>query len=149
MSTQARAALVARCQFLDEGAKADLLNPDVTQTWLIAALLDIAPVLVTSVRTDHGDDSTLGAHGHAHGWAADIWCVSSETIVCLITRIARSHHIWTVGLGGAARPFLDARSAPAPCAWSWPDDVRFALFLDNSTDHIHIQAGNSQGEGLR
>ena len=155
MSLLARKSLIDRCQFLDDAAKADILDPTRTNTWLIAALLDVAPCLITSVRSDHSDDSLIGAHGHARGWAADIWSISAEPIEKLLARVAGSLHIWTVGLGGASIPFLQPADSFATIRpfeqtpFRWPTDNRFVLFRDNSTDHVHIQAGNAYGEGLR
>ena len=91
MSQEQRDALVASgALFFQDGTQStDLQNVDFTQTELIAALCFLVfergwPIEITAVRTDHRDDSDLGAPPsyfgtHAHGWAVDCWPLNTRT----------------------------------------------------------------------
>lgn len=154
MSDAVRENLAVKLQFADAAGRNDILDPAMTDTWLVALLQDLSnrcvdPILVTSVRSDHADDSALGEHGHARGWAADLWIadwksVGDARITDLLIAIAACPYVWTVGLGGMAREYDTPTSAIA-----WPVDGKFVVFDDNDQDHVHVQAGNGAGEGKR
>ena len=114
--------------------KADLLNVALTNTDLIAALklaLDQGFIIqVTSVRSDHGDDSCLGPpgvynHGHAHGYALDCWC---EDLQGFVQHLCTDNPLVTkVGLGGPQAQALQI----------FPGAT--LVFPDNDEPHIHFQ----------
>lgn len=143
MSIEARREVLTRYRIDDPSDRSDIMSVEKTQTWLIAALLDIAarcPVAleITCVRTDHSDDSARGEHGHSRGWACDLAPVG-DAWSSLVSACLSSHYVWSVGLGGAAQLVH----------YDEPSDPRMIVFSDNTTDHVHIQAGNVYGEGLR
>lgn len=111
----------------------DLLDPAKTQEDLIAMLSIIIsqgiPFEVTSVRTDHGDDSELGPHGHARGFAIDVWPADSNAFATFLQNAATHNHLVTkIGLGGAAQHFFNA--------FAHGDTI---VFTDNDQDHVHLQ----------
>ncbi len=141
MSQQARQELVNLLVFQRGTEKGDLLDPNRTQTQLIALLLDLAKthgwhIEITAVRTDHHDDSSLGLHCHANGYAADCWPLKSAApqdyldagdprfqeiltrcgglVVALSDRTRRYRvHVGQYGRGGKRRvPRLWTRSRP-------------------------------------
>lgn len=128
-----RAELEAKLSFTNPSQSADLRNPNMTQPELILALLHEVHkghrILITSLRSDHGDDSLLGLHGHAHGYSADVW-VQDDGLLLPFTQGLCTSNPWVcrVGLGGAAQGLeLDFGST--------------IVFNDNATDHIHLQTG--------
>lgn len=134
MITQTRRELVAKLQFVDPAAKADLLDSDRTNTYVIAALqafltLYPKPVTITSVRTDHSNDG-CSPHSHASG---DAWDMAVDdwlgALAALRTLAHRGGVVFEVGLGGVAK---------AHDPGGWPAD--FDRFDDNEQDHIHVSA---------
>jgi hypothetical protein len=147
MSAQARIALVNACVVRDANAIVDLLEPARTRTELVALLLDAAHaaralkryVLVTSVRSDHNDDSTLGKHSHANGWCADLWLLQtkadgdyepgdSEMFALWLTALHRSPWCYQIGLAGE-------------CVTPHNQSILGSLgFVDSGADHVHVGA---------
>ena len=150
MSAQARLRLVNACVIRDLSSITDLLNEDPltgTNTDLIALLLDAvaaakqlsAYVLLTSVRTDHSDDSALGAHSHAHGYCADTWLLATKNdgdyidasapiFGSWLAAIRRSPWLYQIGLAGSAATSVNL-SICAPYG-----------FTDDGDDHVHLSA---------
>jgi hypothetical protein len=149
MSVQARNELANLLQFSDATQKPDLLDPSKTNTFLIQMLLDVAqrcprPILITALTTDHPTvDGGPGTHGHTQGFAFDGWTATGGDpgVADLIRALAASPYVWTVGAGGAAKNYLSGIT--------FPSDGKFIFFLDNNQDHVHAQAGNPNGQGLR
>jgi len=146
MSAQARAALVSKLIFQDETQKSDLLDESKTQTSLIAYLLGLVDkgyhIEITAVRTDHDDDSALGLHCHANGYAVDCWPLNSATPGDYMTQdthpfrqflvdAASSPWNFQIGLGGCADNSGDAIAAGS------------TEFPDNGADHIHLGSSGS------
>jgi len=113
--------------------KADLLDVTVTNTNLIAALKDVLDkgfvVQVTSVKTDHSDDSCLGIpgvynHGHTHGYALDCWC---EDLQSFVQYLCDNPLVMKIGLGGARAQALQITPGAT------------MVFSDNNEPHIHFQ----------
>lgn len=82
--------------------------------------------LITSLRTDHGDDSSLGPHCHAHGYAVDL-CPTDGTISELLEALVKAPHVEGVGLGGC-----------------YAIDENLTIlgglgFKDNNQTHVHVQ----------
>ncbi len=150
MSIQARDALVngPNTKFQHNSQRIDLLNPNLTQTDLIALLTELAGkghiILFTAVRSDHHDDSGLGRPPgfigtHAHGWAADVWPLNSPDPTDFIDAgdarfqqflqdAAASSWLHQIGLAGTA--FTTAnQTAAGPTA-----------FHDDGADHVHLGA---------
>jgi hypothetical protein len=142
MSLAARQKLVNELIFKpgEEIGKADLLDPSLTSTNLIAYLLDILDyghiIEVTMVRTGHHDD---GPHGHAGGFAIDCWPLNtrtegdwmdpdSEHFRDFLEDAGKSPWRYQVGLAGTAQK---------------PENFRAAgdsAFADDGADHIHLGA---------
>lgn len=135
MSITARQELVAKLLFIDGEAKADLLDPEKTNTWVIAALEDFrnryaGDITITSVRSDHSNDG-CSPHSHASGdaWdmAVDDWGQALRAL-CFMAK-QNPTFIYEVGKGGIAQ-----QHDPG----GWPGD--FDIFDDNDQDHIHVSA---------
>lgn len=142
MSLQARQKLCEKLVFQDEHngtanptQRSDILNPDKTNTNLIAFLIDAvryAAIEITAVRSDHHDD---GPHGHAGGFAADGWFIvgppgsyiDNVTVGC--EQAVRSPWCRQLGLAGSAWT-----QAPA----SLQNDAK--VFEDSGADHLHFGA---------
>jgi hypothetical protein len=128
-----RDELVAHLCFSDDTQKGDLLNASATQPNLILALLHEAhkgnKMLITSVKTDHGDDSALGPHGHSEGFSADIWPEDESQLQEFMQGLCTDNPwVTRVGRGGSAQNYA-------------VDPGETIVFDDNSTDHIHLQTG--------
>jgi hypothetical protein len=145
MSVQARQQLVTSGHlfFQDGTQSSDLLDPSLTQTELIALLQDLVTkgfhIELTSVRTDHKDDSDLGLHCHANGYCADLWPLTGPTpgdyldasdpvFAQFLASAADSVWLYQIGLGGSAY-------TPANVAAAGP-----TVFQDDDEDHIHLGA---------
>jgi hypothetical protein len=105
-TTRIQVANHKNISFTNFSQKSDLLDTSMTNTNLIAILktaLDQGFVIqVTSVRSDHGDDSCLGPpgvynHGHAHGYALDCWC---EDLQSFVQHLCSNPMVMKIGLGG-------------------------------------------------
>ena len=145
MSIEARQTLVSHLVLQRASQRTDLLSLDLTQTGLIALLLDLVNagfnMEVTSVRSDHRDDSGLGEHSHANGYCVDLWPLNSFTagdymdagspaFRSFLEAVADSEYLHQIGLAGSAvNP--ENLEAAGPTA-----------FLDEGADHIHIGATN-------
>lgn len=149
MSLQTRQGVANLLTFNDEQARLDLLDPEVTNTWLIALLADVIerslhPLLVTAVCRDHSNDGS--GHSHHEGWAVDLWhanwmTIGDERILDVLIACADSPYVWTIGLGGKAQQYFSAVSRAC-------HDRRQVVFMDDGEDHVHLQAGNTAGEGM-
>lgn len=143
VSIQARLDLVQRSFFQDRTQSADLVAPNLTQTSLIALLLDITNGGVilefTAVRSDHSDDSALGEHCHANGWCADVWPLASykqddyldandPRFARFLSIASRSPFLYQIGLAGSADTSVNRRAAGA------------TVFSDDGADHVHLGA---------
>jgi hypothetical protein len=147
MSLAVREKLVARLVFQDESQKSDLLDPNMTQTELIAmlgALAAIWHIEVTAVRSDHHDDSGLNPtppnYGtHAHGWAIDCWPLRSGTpgdyldagdplFQRFLKDASGLHFLLQIGLAGSADTPINHAAAGE------------TVFSDDGPDHVHISA---------
>lgn len=133
-----------RTVFRNDSQRADLLDPYKTQDALIALLCGLALergyfILFTAIRTDHGDDSGLGYHCHAHGFCADVWPLHSENATDYVDAseplfqqflrdAARSAYIHQIGLAGSAYTVGNI----AACAGR--------AFQDDGGDHVHLGA---------
>ena len=144
MSIEARKALCDKLVFQNDSQCDDLMNPAVTQTQLIALLLELQAkgyiIEVTAVRSDHHDDSGLGLHCHANGYAIDCWPLKTTTpgdyvddechaMRQFLRDAAASPWLWQIGLAGGADVASNAAAA-GPTYYS-----------DDGGDHIHL-AGN-------
>lgn len=144
MSQEARQQLVDLLVFQRDSERGDLLDPNRTQTQLIALLLDLAQhhgwhIEVTAVRRDHHDDSGLGLHCHANGYAADCWPLASANagdyldagdarFRGFLSDAASSAWLYQTGLAGTA--YTDANMAAAGAR----------AFQDDGADHVHLGA---------
>jgi hypothetical protein len=154
MSSVTRHNVCLELSFNDPLAHADLDDPNKTDTYVIAALQDLQQrqkhrILITAVRSDHDDDSCLGADAHAFGKSVDLWhadwaTVGDDKIVDVITALLNNPYVWSVGLGGSAAQYLQKFQALAAKI-----DSRLIVFQDNGSDHVHFQIGNANGEGMR
>jgi len=144
MSLQARQALVnhKNTVFRAQSQRDDLLDPNKTQTELIALLMELCegkgyPIVFTAIRSDHSDDSGLGLHSHANGYCVDCWPLTSPVdgdyldagsgaFQAFLEDIAASPWLYQIGLGGSARTDGN-RVAAGP-----------TVFDDSGEDHVHI-----------
>ncbi len=150
MSIQARDQLVNGHEtvFQRNSQRIDLLNPSLTQTQLIALLLELTAkghiLLFTAVRSDHHDDSGLGRPPafigtHAHGWAADCWLLNSTAPTDFVDAddarfqrfladAAASPWLHQIGLAGSADIAANRAAAGS------------TVFSDDGADHVHLGA---------
>lgn len=143
MSLEARQALVnsPHTFFQSQSQRDDLLDPNKTQTTLIALLSDLVAkgwnIEFTAIRSDHHDDSALGEHCHAHGYCADCWPLSGPTAGAYLDandpRFAQFCHDagfdpneHQVGLAGSAWTHANAIAAGS------------SVFQDSGADHVHL-----------
>lgn len=143
MSQQAREQLCAELVFQRSSQRDDLLNTELTHTELVALLLELVNkgwhLEITSVRSDHSDDSGLGEHSHANGWCADLWPLASssggdyldaddERFQAFLRDVAASRYLYQVGLAGTAWTTANAQAAGS------------SAFGDAGADHVHLGA---------
>jgi hypothetical protein len=141
MSQETRDNLVAKLVFQKASQRSDLLDDDLTQTYLIGLLDYLAQkgwnMEITAVRTDHSDDSHLGFHCHAHGFCADLWPLASDTpgdyldasdprFQQFLTDAAGAPFLYQIGLAGTADTLAN-RKAAGP-----------TVFSDGGADHLHL-----------
>jgi len=152
MSAEARAALTERLVYRNESDKLDLLDENLTQTFLIAFLIDIADaadavgckVLLTAVRSDH--PTVDGPHGHNGGFAADGWLLNSakdgdyvsgdgsdERFAKWLAGMDASPYRRQIGLGGEAHNDKNLAAITVQL-----DRDPITGFLDSSVDHVHM-----------
>jgi hypothetical protein len=146
MSIAARAELCTRLMFQRDSQKEDLMNPAMTNTALIAGLLELTnnfEIVITAVRSDHHDD---GPYGHAGGFAADLWVndsanptdyadAGSLTMQRFLRNVGQSEWVWQVGLAGSADTPENRAATGLPYeSWNAPKTV----FSDDGADHIHF-----------
>ncbi|GAC1422374.1 MAG: hypothetical protein NVSMB64_30820 [Candidatus Velthaea sp.] len=119
-------------------AAGDLLSAAITQTDLIALLARaVLPpedgglgykLLLTAIRSDHGDDSALGPHSHAAGYAVDCWPQDESQLEEFIEDMAlKNRWVVKIGLGGSSRRLLTTLD--------FGDAI---VFEDNDSDHVHL-----------
>jgi hypothetical protein len=143
MSIAARVALCEKLVFQRPSQRTDLETVGVTQTQLIALLLDLTGkghhIEITAVKSDHSDDGILGEHSHYNGYCVDCWPLASATpgdyldasdsrFQKFLRDAAASAWLYQIGLAGSA--WTDANAAAAgPTA-----------FHDDGADHVHLGA---------
>lgn len=145
MSLQARAGLVnhPNTVFQSDSQKTDLLDERITQTDLIAFLLELVNkghiLEFTAIKSDHHDDSDLGEHCHYYGWCADVWpldkCVAGAYLdpddnrfQRFLADAAASKWVHQIGLAGSAWQPLNQLAAGN------------SVFHDGGEDHVHLGA---------
>ncbi len=150
MSMQARDGLVnsPNTKFQRNSQRIDLLNSDLTQTDLVALLIELTAkghiILFTAVRTDHHDDSGFGRPPgylgtHAHGWAADVWPLNSPDptdyidaadprFAQFLEDAAASTWLHQIGLASSADTAANRAAAGS------------TAFSDDGADHVHLGA---------
>lgn len=149
MSLQARQDLVAKLTFTDGTQKSDLLDPTITDTWLIAMLTDLVtrcaePIEILAVRTDH--PSKDGPWAHSGGLAVDLYPKNwegreKEAVVYVMKAVAENPYAWAIGFGGVTQQWQTYVS--------WPTR-NFVAFNDSDEDHLHVDAAmNGGGPGDR
>ena len=141
MSQQARQYLVSKLFFQDDTQKPDLLNENMTQTDLIALLVELVNkghhIEITAVRTDHSNDSGLGEHCHANGYCADMWPLTGPTAGAYLDAgdaafqkflqdAAASQWLYQIGLAGSAYTSANVAAAGS------------SVFQDDGADHVHL-----------
>ncbi len=141
MSIAARQSLVTsgKLVFQHASQKSDLLDPALTVTELIAAMLYLTSsrgwhIEVTAVRTDHHDD---GPNWHAGGKAFDGWPLASSTpqdyldasdprFQHYLVDCADVPYLYQIGLAGTADT-AENRGCAGP-----------TVFEDSGGDHVHL-----------
>lgn len=148
MTSPTRETVCANLYFTDASQKSDLLDIRQTNTNLIQILLDWQKgpwdaeygetiIGITSVRTDHSDDSWLGEHCHAFGRAIDCWPRSymhagwwvphdSPEMVGFLKFLTAHPLVFNIGLGGSV---------------DTPENLAILGakgFQDDGEDHVHF-----------
>lgn len=143
MSIQVRQELISKLVFQSFSQSLDLLNPDVTNTYLVEGLHHIVNngwiLEITAVRSDHHDDSMLGKWCHFNGYAVDCWPLKSNhagdyydagdpEFSKFLSQLPNVPGIKQVGLAGSAAlsSFL----------------AQSLYFQDDGADHVHIGIGD-------
>jgi hypothetical protein len=141
MSIEARVALCRRLHFQDMSQRSDLLDPDLTNTQLVALLTDLlnhgCKIVITAVRSDHHDDSGLGKFCHANGYCADVWPLASDNatdyldagdprFAAFLADAASFGALHQIGLAGSA--------------WNKSNTIAAgpSVFADDGDDHVHL-----------
>jgi hypothetical protein len=129
--------------------RADLLDPELTNTWLVEFLLRLLdaqdhPLLITAVRTDH----TPGTYHNPPGRGVDLWhadwaSVGDERIVDVmhaagIVAASGEPTLVEVGLSGTAAYYITYVTWPAGC------DVFIESYGDDN-EHLHFAVGTPHG----
>ena len=151
MSEEARQALVAstKLSFTDDQQRTDLLDVNLTSTYLIALLqwlLDncAEAIELLAVRSDH--PTRDGQWAHSGGHAVDLYPSNwnnreREAVVAVLKSLAQNPYCEAIGLGGVTKSWKDQVT--------WPTE-HFVVFSDNSGDHIHCGTMNAEDpEGAR
>lgn len=145
MSVTAREQLVRSPDtfFQRASERSDLLDPDVTQTSLIALLLDALKagfiIEFTAVVSDHSDDSAKGLHSHHNGYAVDCWPLASSSagdyldagdsrFANFLRACASSKYLYQIGLASSAWTLRNQEAAGS------------TVFHDDGDDHVHLGA---------
>lgn len=145
MSLEARQGLVASplTLFQRDSQRSDLLDPSLTQTQLIALLIELVTkgyaIEFTAIRSDHHDDSALGLHCHANGYCADLWPLNTPTagdymdandkrFGQFLFDASNSMWLYQIGLAGEADTLRNRGCAGR------------TVFEDDGGDHIHLGA---------
>jgi hypothetical protein len=146
MSAQARASLVNSPStfFQNDSQRSDLLDVNVTQTELIALLLELVALghylEFTAIKSDHHDDSALGYHCHFNGFCADVWPLASatagdylpaggESFRDFLHDASDSPWLYQIGLVGDGADSAVNFAAAGPTA-----------FQDDGGPHVHLGA---------
>jgi len=141
MNIETRKQICELLFFQDATQKGDLLDPTRTTDELLGCLKSILDaghhVEITAVRSDHSDDTALGPHCHARGYAVDCWPLATATagdyldadtdaFRAFLSACIRAAHIYQIGLAGSAatQENLDLAQAIA--------------FIDDGADHVHL-----------
>lgn len=145
MSAETRQKLVdhPRLVLANHGQKADLLDPNKTNTWLVQFLLSIVqscatPLLVTALNSDHKP----GTH-HSNGRAVDCWNAdwssAGDDKVRFIMETASyiscssKPQLIEVGLSGLAVNYKDD--------FKWCCNNVFVEDYGRSNEHLHFAVG--------
>jgi hypothetical protein len=147
MSIETRKKLVddGRLVLTHHSQRADLLDPELTNTWLVEFLLKLLdaqehPILITAVRTDHAPGTFHNPPGRGVDlWHADWSSVGDEKIVDVMQaagHIAASYAptLVEVGLSGTAAYFESYVTWPPTC------DV-FIESYGEDNEHVHFAVG--------
>lgn len=143
MSLETREALINSGHLFPQNPSQfnDLLDDTKTQTTLIAFLQHMVEggfyIELTSVKSDHSDDSDLGEFCHFNGFCVDCWPLNTpkagdymdENIPrfqSFLEYAAKAPYFYQTGLGGAA-------DTPANRIAAGP-----TVFNDNDEDHVHF-----------
>lgn len=139
-----RETLVSKLHFANAVEKADLLDATKTHDNLIAMLAVFVgqgyDLIITSVRSDHGDDSALGPHGHSAGYAVDVWLPLFCSSRFFDDAIYKNPYVTKLGLGGVFQTEYGAKRPRGIFNGT-------LVFDDNTQDHIHLQSAGLSGAG--
>jgi hypothetical protein len=141
MSIAERNLIIEKLVFQDSTQAADLADPDMTQSCLIAYLAYMIGlgwhIEITAVRSDHSNDAALGEFCHQYGYCVDCWPLASATpgdyldasslrFQQFLADAAASPWCWQIGLAGEA----DTEANMKACGQKG--------FVDDGADHIHL-----------
>jgi hypothetical protein len=146
LSIETRQALVddPRLVLSNDKQRADLLDPNLTDTWLVEFLIELLdtqahPILITALNTDH-DPGTY----HELGRGVDLWHADWETVgdaaivdvldAAAIIGTEGSPALVEAGLSGTAADYVDY------VAWPMTTDV-FVESYGDENEHVHFAIG--------
>ena len=147
MSIETREQLVndPRLVFSNGTQRADLLDPNKTNTWLIDFLADLLnraghPILLTAINTDHAPGTWHNPPGRACDlWHADWQATGDAAIIDVMQAIA--------DIGATRQPLtievgLSGEAAYLQTYVSWPDGAEvFVETYGDDNDHVHVAVG--------
>lgn len=146
MSIETRQQLIAhpRLVLANHSQKDQLLDPNLTNTWLIQFMLSLVkscatPLLVTALNTDHSPGTYHNKAGRAVDcWNAD-WASAGDDKVRFIMETAsyiscsKKPQLIEVGLSGLATKYKDD--------FKWCCDNVFVEDYGRSNEHLHFAVG--------
>jgi hypothetical protein len=146
MSTETRQKLVdhPRLVLANHSQRAQLLDPQLTNTWLIQLMLSIVqstgtPLLVTAINTDHSPGTYHNPSGRAFdGWNAN-WASAGDDKVRDILEVASwisqsfKPQLVEVGLSGASTKYKDS--------FNYNCSKVFIESYSSANEHIHLAVG--------
>ena len=149
MSVETRQKLVdhPRLVLANHSQKDQLLDPNITNTWLIQFMLSLVqscstPLLVTALNTDHGPGTLHNPPGRALDcWNAD-WSSAGDDKVRFIMEHASyiscsgKPRLVQVGLSGLSVNYMND--------FKWCCDNVFVEDYGRSNEHVHFAVGTPE-----
>lgn len=146
MSTETRIAVAnnPKLVYKAQSQKDQLLNIDLTNTWLIEFLRQMCiecprPILLTAINTDHAKGTWHNPHGRAIDcWNADWATVGDDKVIDVMQAAAR--------VGKTMKPALIEVGLSGTAAYmksyvTWPTSNVFIEDYGKDNEHLHFAVG--------